>query len=467
MATTIIRVVFLSTLCIFGLSFFLKISSFAKIDLASPKSAHHTHNSILESPPNSRSFQCRANRAGHIPLLPAQSDFPRVLKDYILWHRKQRQCLLNQTCSSTQKIHILVSYCPTGRYCLGLGDRMRGVYYTFLLAIATQRIFFLEWSPIPFDITSAMIPASIDWRVPDILPPVSEWPTMYWWQCRVAPTCPESESGPSDLRSMPLPNNSGEINLLTDNIASRLAEYPLLSLLTRFNSKATYYLLKNPFLKEMFKPLSVGKHYVFAERESMRSLFRPSIETRYRMAQVSFGVNERYLAAHVRTGEETFEDGLDRFRDFSSSSPQAIGARIIRCTNLIADRDSKRRLFVASDSARLKNRLHTLGYDSDVEVHSVGNESILHVSKLWYKNPDDILFRCRRYLEIFVDIFMLANADHIIVLIDSHFSCLARALSRNAAITLLGEGTDEENCIPSSQRNLSRATIPKRPNLTC
>lgn len=396
-------------------------------------------------------YQCVPNRTDPITLLPAHSNISNVLRDYIYWHRQQRECLLDEKCSSSHTIKVLLSHC-TNQNCLGLGDRMRGVYYTFLLAVATRRVFFMEWPDIPFDITCALIPAAIDWRLPKALPPLSEWSSLVWWQCNLGPTCPNSPN--DDPRRMPLPNNSTYLNLFNDDIAFRLSSFPFLTLSTRLHAKSTHYLLKNPFVRNMFLPLAMGRSYVFVEGEVMKSLFRPSHLTRARMNEVGFGPNKRYIGAHLRIGEGTKEQQHDRFRIFENSSTPAISARIIKCALLLFDEELPRRLFIASDSSRVKEEMPILGAASKIEVRSVGNGTVMHVSKFWMKKEDEVTDECKRYLDIFADLFFLAEADHIIVLVDSHFSCLAKALSDDSSMTLLEESKDESLCFRPSSHNL-------------
>lgn len=105
------------------------------------------------------------------PLVDDDSEF---LKPYVEWHAKKRKCLADPSCKEKPK--ILVARCPLRGGCLGLGDRMRGIYFSFWLAIATERVFFIEWPKDPYWLQIGMIPASLDWTIPTTIPLNDSWP---------------------------------------------------------------------------------------------------------------------------------------------------------------------------------------------------------------------------------------------------------------------------------------------------
>ena len=79
-----------------------------------------------------------------------------VLRSYQQYHAQQRRQLLNGGSSKS-----LTWYCISG--CNGIGDRLKGMYAALLLAIVTNRTFFIHQSD---EVLKTMLlePNAIDWR---------------------------------------------------------------------------------------------------------------------------------------------------------------------------------------------------------------------------------------------------------------------------------------------------------------
>ena len=82
-----------------------------------------------------------------------------ILESYRQYHKKQRK--RKAELSEGQPIKTLTWYCLSD--CNGIGDRMRGMYASFLLAVAMNRTFFVYESEL---VQSQMLlePNNIDWR---------------------------------------------------------------------------------------------------------------------------------------------------------------------------------------------------------------------------------------------------------------------------------------------------------------
>lgn len=118
---------------------------------------------------------------------------PSSLKTYVEWHAKHRQCYepdnsnsnsnsINSNNSSSYSnshshivelphcnppVPVLVWKCPhQNRTCAGLGDRVRGIQVTLLIAIAARRLFFIAMPDDPFPFAEVISPHSVNWTIP-------------------------------------------------------------------------------------------------------------------------------------------------------------------------------------------------------------------------------------------------------------------------------------------------------------
>lgn len=70
--------------------------------------------------------------------------------------------------SSGRSRKVLVWACQPATPCGGHGDRLKGIVATFVLALLTDRLFFID-SPDPWDLRLFMEPAFVDWRVSGLI----------------------------------------------------------------------------------------------------------------------------------------------------------------------------------------------------------------------------------------------------------------------------------------------------------
>lgn len=391
---------------------------------------------------------CHGNRTDYIPLVPVERNFPIIIREYVSWHNVERACLENVTCMSSRVVPVLVSRCHKHPFCLGLGDRAQSVYFAFLFAIASKRVFLMKWPDVPFDVTAGMIPASVDWRVPRTITDVSKWPELHWGPCSQGANC--MQNGQFDPERMPLPDTAGTLNLLKDNLQNRLSQYKYLSLVTRYNAFETGFLLQNENFNGAFQELNQWNNMIWDERHVLRTLFRPSHLTLSLMRNFDFGKSVRYIGVHLRTGEETLEHAEDRFKNVANTSVEIIGEHVIRCADKILLNKPFRKLFLASDSARMKRHLPSLGSAWNIEVQSMGIDPVMHVDTYRMHNfGNESSKDCKRFLGVFVDVFMLAGSDMIIALNKSYFSDLAKSLSSKSTwFTQLDNRDINEACRP-------------------
>ncbi len=133
------------------------------------KRGQRTRRSIAEEvsaypPPNLSKFQASLLRGlslqcnhgdGRGGVLDKKYErFLKILEDYILYH----QFLTKSATSRT-----LVWYCASSEHCGGLGDRMKGVVYSLLLAIFSRRRLVVYWEGEGY-----LKPHMLDWRDPKL-----------------------------------------------------------------------------------------------------------------------------------------------------------------------------------------------------------------------------------------------------------------------------------------------------------
>lgn len=105
-----------------------------------------------------------------VQLLSPRAHTPPSLRRYIKWHQSVRTCVDNDSCAWTPR--TLIYTCGNTSQCSGVGDRMRGIRLLFLLAVASTRIFLIDWPThgsnlYPLEV--AFVPSNIDWRMPRTL----------------------------------------------------------------------------------------------------------------------------------------------------------------------------------------------------------------------------------------------------------------------------------------------------------
>ena len=87
---------------------------------------------------------------------PGYQELFRILNSYQTSHKSEREKAI-----AGQPVNSLTWYCITG--CGGIGDRMKGMYAAFLLALAMNRTFFIYQSE-EVQKTMYIEPNAIDWR---------------------------------------------------------------------------------------------------------------------------------------------------------------------------------------------------------------------------------------------------------------------------------------------------------------
>ena len=114
--------------------------------------------------------KCRPNNSTSVPYLKFDSATTTHLAQLLLSYRQQhirwRKLLLE---GNVEKIRTLTWYCDA--WCGGLGDRVRSIGFSLMLAMISNRLLLVQWRQ-PFEVerqNNIFEPAAIDWNVDQAL----------------------------------------------------------------------------------------------------------------------------------------------------------------------------------------------------------------------------------------------------------------------------------------------------------
>lgn len=402
-----------------------------------------------KSSSTSEQLNCRRPIPDSFPLKPLPLSTPKFLKDYAEWHAKQRKCLLDPSCKEKPK--ILVSRCPPDGFCLGLGDRIRGVFFSFWIAVITERVFFIDWPKKPYALHVGMVPSSIDWTLPPNLPFDESWPFLKWKAvCSGSDECGKKFPTNADIFS----HDGKRIDLLTDNLEEKFGSTQLLSIFCRFRPQYLTWISKNPHYAEKFGNYTESLKIVQDYRAFIiPALFQPSKETLKKMKATAFKDDESYMALHIRAGKGVKEDKLDRFSSFSNKSG-VMTRNLVNCVSWLREAtNGTKRVFLASDSEGVKDIARNLLKENRYEVKEF-NTTAVHVGRIRILSKEFLASEeriCDSYLGVYADLFMMARADYV-VSSGSHFTVFAEMLRPDVGLIEF-KSEDEKDvrkfCLPS------------------
>lgn len=353
---------------------------------------------------------------------------PETIRRYVDWHRTQRACLLNPLlCKSPyRRPSVLIWRCPNRDVyiCAGIGDRVRGMQVALMVAILTQRMFFIQWPSEEYQLIDAMSPNIIDWRIP---PPIKysmsklSWPMLNWFICNY----PQRRTRcvpPRFLVPMPqfLPNINSSLptlNAFTDDIVQRLSIFKDVYLACRLPVSVINAFLSNPYISPVVPDLVPQKvSSILLQRLLTGILFRPSVATATVIADTmtsDFLHAKGYIGIHGRTGVEFHENG-ERF-DFYRRNMAGAVKHLLTCVEAVA-KHSTQKVFLSSDSVTLKREFASRARSQNFDVKFI-DAPAFHFG---LDDSDKMLVhqgrhvRYKAFIDIFADVFMLSNATQII-----------------------------------------------------
>eukprot|EP00177_Eucheuma_denticulatum_P006234 GFKZ01011374.1.p1 GENE.GFKZ01011374.1~~GFKZ01011374.1.p1 ORF type:complete len:471 (+),score=46.04 GFKZ01011374.1:177-1589(+) len=351
---------------------------------------------------------------------PSSVPIPPILHSYITQHNSNYQCLLSPTCH--RKPRLLIWQCPPNdpSSCAGVGDRFRGILFSLLLAITTNRTFLLSWPASPYPLHSALQPNHLNWPPPPSLlaslsssPP----PNLKWFRCERPRPCLFFGHMPNISHLPALVDSDPDINLYSDNLTKILAPHPVITISTRLEYTALPPFLANPntvAALPTLKDLNMTTQLVPLLRQFMKALFRPSPEVAALMSMQQFRFSRSYFGIHARTGIDLAETADRRF--------QYVSKHVAECATKLLDCATERygnkippRVYVAADSNEMKQTLKEEGEKRGVDVRFLEDKALhfgIHLSVMNKLEESD---RCRRYLNVFVDLMMLTESNGMVV----------------------------------------------------
>lgn len=356
-----------------------------------------------------KKFRTRRDKLYHLP---------RSIRNYVRWHSKMHDCIRKNSCSSS-KPKILLWRCPDGLLyrCGGLGDRMRGIQFSLLLAILTHRIFLVEWPNEPFPFTEAVVPSFLNWTFPRYMN-VDEWgvllhtrwPILNWEDCYPQSLCLRRREKPSHN----IPALPKHIDMEKHDLRVVLNKVDNITITTSASFSSVSKLLEHKTLMKMFSDLSPNvMEKVIVHKILLQLLFQPSpavLKYLHNLAPIKHSTKS-YVAVHARTGRDFGEHINPRFSMLPNST--ILAKQLLSCVELVIDRNA-RVVFLASDSVELKKNFISLARGRNIYTIT---EMIpaTHVGRKWGVSRSlqkQQLFSS--FLNVFVEFFGLALAKRII-----------------------------------------------------
>lgn len=373
---------------------------------------------------------------------------PKSLSEYVYWHAKKRTCIIEDTCKEPLP-PTFIWRCPSKR-CAGVGDRVRGIQVSFLVALALGRLFFIEWPEEPYPFSDVIVPAVIDWRVPEKLQH-DTWPHIDWFSCPGKDyVCRPHRRLPSD-EYLPHVNKSfPSMNLYTDDIGARLANVPHLMISSRLPGDILPKIFRNPHLASPIPDL----HTDFIDTSTLlrifiRLLFKPSaaVESVINSTLPADFVEKGYVSVHARTGEDVGELGDKRFAFINRHRFDA-AEELLACAE-VADGLASKRIFLASDSMNFKDIFTKMAQDSNIELWSIQERAYhfgIRKSFKSYHNESSEDQKRKAFINVFADLFILGGGQAILTT-GSGFGRTAFWLGRAPRLIEATPGNGTEQCV--------------------
>lgn len=352
---------------------------------------------------------------------------PPVIHEYVRWHERSRTCICDRECEMMPKVIVL--RCNRWAACGGVGDRIRGANMAFLIAIASRRLFFIDFPAAkynPFDFTTALWPATVDWRLPKCNS-FRDVPHLDWYS-----------KHPQHKVSLP---NGQPLNLLDDNVVEKLSPFPQLSLSSNTMANLSIEMIRRMNRRGELLQLNPkklkAKHIL---RLISHVLFRPSEEVMNRMKDYlpeGFEKNG-YAAVHIRIGEDVDEKNDARFRNMNNHSK--IASALLKCA-MTFNGENNRRVFLASDSQSMKQVFYQVAQHHQIEVFSIGGKA-MHIAHPLGTQSAKVM--CENFINVFADLYFLGSA-HSLVMSGSGFGRAAFYMG-NASVLYMGYKDDHAVC---------------------
>lgn len=388
------------------------------------------------------------------PLLPPPNDAPAVIKDYIEFHKRGRHCLLSSECEAPP---ILLYDNPGGAG--GFGYRIATIRWAFLFAMATRRLLFIPWpkseTGVSFDITTALHPASIDWRTPwDVLN------AEYLNNDKIAPgslkirrfasfATMNGHHGMLGLTSIDgvavqKLTKSNMFNLSRSNFTDVFKPFDVIFLYAHHGRAKVTALFSNRFYrKNVFNEFLRTETFITVlERLLCHILFRPSQVVSNLVDQRVFSSPPQpFVSVHMRTGDDVNETHQARMH-YVMDHLSLYADRMLDCAVQIHPAGEER-IFLASDSMTFKHLFIERAFLRNITVMTQQERSSVHFKTFVELNESEVEVKCMQFIDVFADVFALGRAEALVGRLSSFTT---------AGITLGGPKRAIELYLPEKQK---------------
>lgn len=326
----------------------------------------------------------------------------------------------------------------------GLGDLLRGIRFSFLLAIFTRRLFFIDWptNPVhPFPLTAALLPNLVDWR---LLTPVtasveSLSQNVYNYSMNI------SYDGNSmtifQIRPGKRPVLHTQIPLVESNSTVELFQgQPLITVSNILSKRVFHQFAKLLVRVNDSPPLDPNS----ADRLLTSTLFHPSAAVSQLVKErTRFSENASFVGVHVRLGTDVDEEHLKRF-SIASANDYAAARQVLECVRQV-DTANTRHVYLASDSLPFKVAFEKMGENMGINVQTVQRKA-RHIGSEFEERQVSLDERCNGFLDAFADVYALARA-YTLLQTGSSFAYTAYCLGNGVNVTVIHLRRKHPECV--------------------
>lgn len=352
---------------------------------------------------------------------------PESLSRYIIWHSENRKLFVKN--SSLSHPEVLVWGCPNNQFssCAGIGNRIRSIQFSFLLAIITRRLFFINWPDFPAPLLEGLVPSLVDWRLPknvniDDVPTIlhNESPKFRWLKC------PQNEMASTQRETCQ--NGSTLVDMRKTDFRIWFQNIPVLSVVGRASEYSVRMLVNNNATMYNYTDLSTFISEFRLLRLLVQFLFQPSKQTNILLDMtVPPEWKDEYFSFHIRVGDGTSEGNDPRFANVVNKTE--IVEFFFGCAKSLGLHRMKR-AYLATDSEEIKRKLIERATKLNIQV-AYSKSTVIHVGRSEGKRLSTAAAKSA-FLNVFLDFFALARSKAI----------LSNGSSFSRIAFLIGTGND-------------------------
>ncbi|CAG0895252.1 unnamed protein product, partial [Cyprideis torosa] len=351
----------------------------------------------------------------HAKLKNTVNELPNFIRDYMAFHKAS----CNKPVAENKYMIFTEKHNLEGG---GIGDRLRGLVFTFFWAIATNRTFLIYWDN-PFNLTEVFQPA-----------------TDLDWNCNA-----EEAFNRSTFFYM----NGFKKNSKYTKKWSSDENWPAFTAV-QTNYYAMYVPKKYPQpMKELFQREKASLHSLSLFEIAFNALLKPSKALTHRLMEIRSAIGlkdpqQPYITMHFRMGKA----GNVSWNDPARNSPEDI-PKILKCGRKL-QRDYSEKFGIAQEQLPLVFLTDSQATKQFVaaqnpDIRTVDSE-IIHIDR--YVNNREAAPK-QGYIDAWAE-FLLIRESRCIVKSVSGFSIVA---------SMMGRYTEDDQIVPAISRGISRLGI--------